>query len=113
MLFEIKGEDNQAILKSLEEFQTIAEAEYKGELERAKEKIKNIEWLSPIGMKVPLPDEMTMLSWEENDIVFLRLAVYTPKILKIMGKTKALGNNVKLFLEAKGHKIKSVKYRGD
>ena len=113
MLFQIEGEDSQAILNSLKEFQAIAEAEYKTELENAKEKIKSIDWLSPVGMNVPLPDEIPMLSWEENGLVFLRIALYTPKILKIMGKTRALEKNVKMFLEAKGHKIKSVKHKGD
>ena len=113
MMFEIQGEDNQKILDSLKEFQSLAESEYKIELEKAKEKIKKISFLSPVIMKVPLPDEMIFFSWEENGMVFLRMPVYTPKILKIMGKTKVLENNLKLFLEHKGHKIKSVKYRGD
>jgi len=112
-MFEIQGEDNQKILDSLKEFQALAESEYKIELEKAKEKIKKISFLSPIAMKVPLPDEMIFFSWEENGMVFLRMPIYTPKILKVMGKTKALENNLKMFLEHKGHKINSVKYKGD
>ena len=113
MLFEIQGEDNQRILDSLKEFQVLAEGEYKIELEKAKEKVKKISFLSPVIMKIPLPDEMMLLSWEENGMVFLRMPVYTPRILKVMRKTKALENNLKLFLESKGHKIKSVKLKGD
>jgi hypothetical protein len=113
MMFEIQGEDNQRILDSLKEFQALAESEYKIELEKAKEKIKKISFLSPVIMKIPLPDEMIFFSWEENGMVFLRMPIYTPKILKVMGKTRMLENNLKLFLESKGLKIKSVKHKGD
>ena len=113
MLFEIDCDNNQGVLKSLEEFIALASAEYKIELESAKKKIKTIGWLSPVAMSVPLPDEMTMFAYEEDAKVMFRIAVYTPRILKIFRKTKAMENNLKLFLESKGHKIKKIKLKGD
>lgn len=117
MLFEIYCEnidDNKAVLKSLEEFHEGAKGEWKEEMIKAKEKLKTIKTFSVFGVpEIPLPDEVIMFYWEENGVVFFRLAVYMPKVLKIMGKHRGLEKTLRLFLEAKGHKIKKIKYTGD
>jgi hypothetical protein len=117
MLFEIHCEncdENEAVLKSLEEFHEGAKGEWKEEMDKAKAKLKTIKSISIFGMpEIPLPDEVVMIYWEENGIVFFRLAVYMPKVLKIMGKHRGLEKTLRLFLEAKGHKIKKIRYTGD
>ena len=113
MLCEIEAEDNKSVLQSLEEFTKESESVYKEELEKAKQKIKTVAFLSPVATKVPLPDEMTMFSWEDKGLIYFRIVVYVPRILKMLRKTKKLEDNLKLFLEAKGHKIKKIKLVGD
>lgn len=117
MLFEIQCKDsneNQAVLKSLEEFDAGAKIEWKEEMEKAKKKLETVKTISVFRVPdIPLPDEAVMLYWEEKGVVFFRLAVYMPKILKIMGKHRNLEKTLRLFLEAKGHKIKNIKYQGD
>jgi hypothetical protein len=108
MLFEIHCEncdENEAVLKSLEEFHEGAKGEWKEEMIKAKEKLKTIKTFSIFGVpEIPLPDEV---------VIFFRLAVYMPKVLKIMGKHRGLEKTLRLFLEAKGHKIKKIRYTGD
>jgi hypothetical protein len=109
MLFEIECEDKQSVMKSLGEFRDEAALSYKYELEKAKQKIKTISYLSPVAAKVPLPEEISMFFWEEKGLLYFRIIVYVPRILKLLRKTKKLEDNLKLFLESKGHKIKKLK----
>lgn len=101
-------------MESLKEFHELANAEWKPEMEKAKAKLKTLKSISIFGMpEIPLPDEAVMLYWEENGLIYFQLAVYMPKVLKIMRKHRDLEKNLKLFLEAKGHKIKKIRYVGD
>ena len=109
MLFKIEGEDTKAILAALQEYQKDAEEEYKKELPGGIAKIKAIQSISPVHFDVPLPDELIMLSYEENGAVFFRIAVYIPRIMRVLGRIRKMEKNLKEFLSEKGFKDIKVK----
>ena len=110
MLFEIKGEDNSTILEALQAFQREAETEYRAELINAQKKVKAIQSISPVTINVPLPDELSMLSFEKDGVVFLRVGLYAPRIIRVMRKGRDMEKNLKKFLEQRGLKNLKVKW---
>jgi hypothetical protein len=110
MLFKIEGDDNKAILMALQEFQKNAEEEYRNELAGAKARVKAIQSVSPVHFDIPLPDELLILSYEENGAVFFRLGLYVPRIMRVLGRIRKMEKNLKEFLAEKGLKNFKVKW---
>lgn len=97
MLFEVRGEDNKAILQAMEIFNKEAEVEYRESMQKAK------RITSMVGQpNLPLPEEFFMLAWEQNGRVYVRLPFIVPKIIKIFRKHKAMEKNMKGFLKERG-----------
>lgn len=94
----------------MQEFQREAETEYRSELVNTQKKVKAIQSITPVPINVPLPDELSMLSYEEDGVIFLRIGLYAPRIIKIMKKGREMEKNLKNFLESKGLKNIKVKW---
>jgi hypothetical protein len=106
MLFEVKGEDNKAILSALEIFNKEAEAEYTVAIQKAEGIVRQM------GYTMPLSKEWFMLSWEQDGNIYVRLPLPMPKVIKIFRKHKQMEKNMRLFLESKGLKCK-VQYKNE
>lgn len=107
MLFEVKGNDNSAILEALNVFNREAEVEYNDAIKKAK------VITSMLGKgDVPLPEKFFMLSWEQNGKVYVRFPFPTPKVIKIFRKHKAMAKNLEGFLKLRGLDCK-VEYRNE
>jgi hypothetical protein len=106
MLFEIKGDNNKAILSALETFNKEAEKEYESAIIKAEGIVKQM------GYTMPLSKEWLMLSWEQDGNVYVRLPLPMPKVIKIFRKHTKMAKNMRLFLESKGLKC-SVCYKNE
>jgi hypothetical protein len=107
MLFEVKGENNTAIIEALNVFNKEAELEYRTAIQKAN------QITSMMGQgDVPLPKEFLMLYWEQDGYVYVRFPFSTPKVIKIFRKHKAMANNMEAFLKERGLKCK-VQYKNE
>lgn len=109
MLFRIEG-DSKEIKPYLEEFVKAVENEWKPQIEMAREKLKKLPL--PIKVDIPLPDEITIPVWEENNVVFLRVPVALPFGRVWQKPKKKMHKNLEGLLKSKGIKAK-VTYEGD
>jgi hypothetical protein len=106
MLFEVKGEDNKAILTALEIFNKEAEKEYESAIVKAEGIVRQM------GYSMPLSKEWLMLSWEQDGNVYVRLPLPMPKIVKLFRKHKAMVRNLEAFLKERKLNCK-VKYKNE
>jgi hypothetical protein len=106
MLFEVRGEDNKAILTALEIFNKEAEAEYAVAIQKAEGIVRRM------GYTMPLSKEWFMLSWEQDGNVYVRLPLPLPKIVKLFRKHKAMVRNLEAFLKERGINCK-VQYKNE
>jgi len=107
MLFEIKGENNAAIIEALIVFNKEAELEYRTAIQKA----KTITKMMGQG-DIPLPQEFIMLYWEQDGYVYVRLPFSTPRVIKIFRKHKVMAKNMESFLKERGLKCK-VEYKNE
>lgn len=106
-LFEVKGDNNAAILEALNVFNKEAELEYRTAIQKAKTITKMLGQGD-----VPLPQEFMMLYWEQDGKVYVRLPFTTPRVIKIFRKQKAMANSMGSFLKERGLKCK-VGYKNE
>jgi len=115
MLFEIQAEEPQKVLEVVHEFIKEAETVYAEEIPKAKEKVKALQFISPTSVNVDalLPDEMMMMAYDEDNKVYLKIAMYMPRVIKWLGKHKTMEKNLQAFLKYKGIDNCKIKFKGD
>jgi hypothetical protein len=114
MLFEVISKDNKKTIETLKIFITEAEREYGESIPKAKGAIKKIQGIIPTRLDVDsiLPDTLIIIAYEENEKIYLKIGLHTLAIVRLMGKTRSMAKNLRLFLKEKGIESE-VKYLGD
>lgn len=111
MKFRITGEPFPEIKEQVEKFAKGIEETWKPEIEKAREKLKNL----PLPVKtpdVPLPDDIVITVWEENGALFMRVPVMLPVGRVWKKPRKKMEENLGGWLKRCGFKAK-VEYQGD
>jgi len=105
MKFEITTDNNQKCLQFLEVFIKEAEAVYKEEIPKAKDKVKKLQYISitPLRVDELLSNESPfMMAWEDAGKVYFQIAQYMPKMVKWLGKHRGMEKNLREFLRTQG-----------
>jgi hypothetical protein len=109
MRFELEG-DNQAMLKALEAYKKEMEDEFVKQRAAGESKLKFMGMGSAINA---LPEQFDIFYWEENGKVLITIPIFTPRIIKVMGKHKKMADNFKHFFQEQGILVKECRYIGD
>jgi hypothetical protein len=112
MKFEIVCSDLDRAENLLNEFSEACEKQYRQEILKYKDKLKNIDFNNILNKLIS--EECVFLVYRENNKLYLRNSIKMPKLIIFLVKPiKKMENNIKLFLEANNIKVYSVKYVGD